>query len=254
MGQFAGHPTIVLVSTGLQSGESGTFTLHLDPGTFLPIALDAVVHSASGQMLRQRVVFTHRFIAAHAVPANYFDPAAIGYVPPENQLSHVPPGFTVYWLGTHVAGVRGLPPLLLTKVDPGGAAGGGYLFILTYSRTDDRFGAGGVTLQEWPLARWERLPPITKGPYSPCWAHRDIATPRGRARIFLGFENAPPPGSKSCPAPPYNRFMARVYLGQTMVLVDAPEASAGSLRITNPYNTRKGIEMVVRALQPRVPS
>ena len=28
----------------------------------------------------------------------------------------------------------------------------------------------------------------------------------------------------------------------------------GSLTITNPYNARKGIEMVVRALQPRVPS
>ena len=158
---------------------------------------------------------------------------------------------TVYWLGTHVAGVRGLPPLLLTKVDTGGATGGGYLFILTYSRTDDRFGALGVTLQEWPLTRWWRS---GFQPYGPCWAHRDITTPRGRARILLGFENAPGPGSKSCPAPPYNRFNAIAYLGQTVVFVDAPGTQAGSLSITNPYNTRKGIEMVVRALQPRVPA
>ena len=134
----------------------------------------------------------------------------------------MPRGFTVYWLGTHVAGVRGLPPLLLTKVDTGGVP------MLTYSRTDDRFGAPGVTLQEWPLGVVGNSP----WPYGPCWAHRDITTPRG----------------------PYNRFIARVYLGQTMVLVDAPEARAGSLTITNPYNTRKGIERVVRALQPRVPT
>ena len=228
--------------------------LYLDPHTFLPIAQETTgqVNSSPGQIqpMRARWVYAHTFVPAHAVPAHFFDPAAIGYVPPENQLNHVPRGFTVYWLGTHVAGVRGLPPLLLTKVDTGGAAGGGYLPILTYSRTDDRFGAPGVTLQEWPLGVVGNSP----WPYGPCWAHRDITTPRWRARIFLGFENAPPPGSKSCPAPPYNRFMARVYLGQTMVTVDAPGLQAGSLRITNPYNTRRGIEMVVRALQPRVPT
>jgi hypothetical protein len=50
----------------------------------------------------------------------------------------VPRGFTVYWLGARFAGGRGLPPLLLTKVDPGDSTG---MFNLTYSRTDDRFGA-----------------------------------------------------------------------------------------------------------------
>ena len=201
--------------------------------------------------MRARWVYAHTFVPAHAVSGRFFDPAAIGYVPPENQLNHVPRGFTIYWLGTHVAGVRGLPPLLLTKVDPAGATGPGYLFILTYSRTDDRFGAPGVTLQEWPLARWWRS---GFQPYGPCWAHRDITTPRGRARILLGFENAPGPGSKSCPAPPYNRFIAIAYLGQTVVLVDAPGFTAGTRSGASPYNTRKGIEMVVRALQPRVPT
>jgi hypothetical protein len=116
------------------------------------------------------------------------------------------------------------------------------------------WGPALVTLVEEPLARWWRLPAGSKPPYGPCWAHRDITTPRGRARILLGFENAPGPGSKSCPAPPYNRFIAIAYLGQTVVLVDAPEAQAGSRTITSPYNTRQGIEMVVRALQPRVPT
>ena len=89
-------------------------------------------------------------------------------------------------------------------------------------------------------------------------AHRgqDITLPRGRASIFMGFESGganwtPQP---PCPTRPYNRFTATAYLGQTVIRVDAPEAQAGSRRITNPYNTPKGIEMVVRALQPRVPT
>jgi hypothetical protein len=135
--------------------------------------------------------------------------------------------------------------------EPGGP---GYRFILSYAPAHDPHGPAAVTLQEWRRAHWDPLPAGSKGPYGPCWAHRDITTPRGRARIFLGFENAPPPGSKSCPAPPYNRFMARVYLGQTMALVDAPGFVAGTRRGASPYNTRKGIEMVVRALQPRVPT
>jgi hypothetical protein len=245
-GRYAGRPAIVLV----RGTATETWLLYLDARTFLPLAgesnglLQGLSFDLPPQPLQEREVFTHAFIPVHAVPAHFFDPAA--FFRPEAPLNHVPRGFTVYWLGTHVAGVRGLPPLLLTKVDPGGAAGGGYLFILTYSRTDDRFGAPGVTLQEWPLARWWRS---GFQPYGPCWAHRDITTPRGRARILLGFENVPGPGSKSCPAPPYNRFNAIAYLGQTVVFIDAPEAQAGS-----PYNTRQGIEMVVRALQPRVPT
>jgi hypothetical protein len=125
---------------------------------------------------------------------------------------------------------------------------------LFYPSADAVSGPALVTLVEWPLAQWGRLPPITKGPYGPCWAHRDITTPRGRARIFLGFEDAPPPGSKSCPAPPYNRFMARVYLGQTMVLVDTPGFVAGTRSGASPYNTRQAMEVVVRALRPRVPT
>jgi hypothetical protein len=258
-GRYGGHAAIVLISSGTSSGGDGSVAsisrLYLDPHTFLPIARETTGQMNFGpgqiQPMRVRWVYAHTFVPAHAVSGRFFDPAAIGYVPPENQLNHVPRGFTVYWLGARFAGGRGLPPLLLTKVHPDDSPG---VFILTYSRTDDRFGGPGVTLIEGPLARRERLRPITSPTYGPCWAHRDITTPRGRARIFLGFENAPPPGSKSCPAPPYNRFMARVYLGQTMVTVDAPGLQAGSRRITNPYNTRQGIEMVVRALQPRVPT
>src|SRR5438105_14117793 len=59
----------------------------------------------------------------------------------------------------------------------------------------------------------------------PCWARYEITLPHGRASI--------------CP-----RRGALAYLGQTMVF-----AYAGG-----GYNTREGMEVVVRALRPRVPA
>jgi hypothetical protein len=252
-GRYAGRPAIVLV----RGTATGTWLLYLDARTFLPLAEESTglfSEVTPPQPLQEREVFTHAFIPVHAVPAHFFDPAAFR---PEAPLNRAPRGFTIDWLGAHFAGRRHLPPLVLSRVEvtqrPSGPE-----FILFYSSAD-AFGPGWwgpalVTLVEEPLARWWRLPAGSKPPYGPCWAHRDITTPRGRARILLGFENAPGPGSKSCPAPPYNRFMAIAYLGQTVVFVDAPEAQAGSRTITNPYNTRQGIERVVRALQPRVPT
>jgi hypothetical protein len=260
-GRYGGHPAIVLISSGTLCGEdecsASISRLYLDPHTFLPIAQETTgqVDAGQGQIpVRARWVYAHTFVPAHAVPAHFFDPAAIGYVPPENQLNHVPRGFTVYWLGARFAGGRGLPPLVPEQVEMAEPGGPGYQFILSYAPADDPHGPAAVTLQEWPLARWWRLPAGSKPPYGPCWAHRDITTPRGRARILLGFENAPGPGSKSCPAPPYNRFNAIAYLGQTVVFVDAPGFTAGTLSGVSPYNTRQGIEMIVRALQPRVPT
>ena len=258
-GRYGGHPAIVLISSGTSCGDDGCSAsisrLYLDPHTFLPIAQETTGQMNFGpgriQPLRGRWVYVHTFVPAHAVSARFFDPAAIGYVTPEAQLNHVPRGFTVYWLGARFAGGRGLPPLVPEQVEMAEPGGPGYQFILSYAPADDPHGPAAVRLQEWPLARWWRA---RWSPYGPCWAHRDITTPRGRARILLGFDPAPGPGSKSCPAPPYNRFNAIAYLGQTVVFVDAPGFTAGTRSGVSPYNTRKGIEMVVRALQPRVPT
>jgi hypothetical protein len=69
----------------------------------------------------------------------------------------------------------------------------------------------------------------------------------------MGFESnggVQPP----CPTRPYDRFTATAYLGQTVVSVDAPGWVAGTQSGVSPYNTRQAIEMVVRALRPRVPT
>jgi hypothetical protein len=161
-GHYGGRPAIVLirtytVETNGRLRRTDTIRLYLDARTFLPLARQWSVRLPSGQVLPNgdRVVYAHRFVPAQAVPARFFDPAALGYVPPnlEVPLNGSPPGFTVYWLGVHFPGAAGLPPLLLGKVE--GPTEGSYSrFTLSYMPPDDPFGSAVVALQEWPRANW----------------------------------------------------------------------------------------------------
>jgi hypothetical protein len=245
-GRYAGRPAIVLV----RGTATGTWLLYLDARTFLPLAgeLTGLFREVTPpQPLQERAVVTHAFIPVHAVPAHFFDPAAFR---PEALLNRAPRGFTIDWLGAHFAGRRHLPPLVLSKVE---VTQPGPEFILFYSSADAVSGPPLVTLVED-----RRSPSHGGGGTSPsCGARQDITLPRGRASIFMGFESnggVRPP----CPTRAYDRFTAIAYLGQTVVSVDAPGAmmTRGHTQslVESPYNTRKGIEMVVRALRPRVPT
>jgi uncharacterized membrane protein YeaQ/YmgE (transglycosylase-associated protein family) len=200
--------------------------------------------------------------AAYLAPAGQLAPVTIPAVyrpveqtlsQPEAQPTQTPRGVTVDWLGVRFAGTRDLPPLALTNVyTPGPGGPDWYHVILDYTRADDpsrgRASGSTVTLLVGPRRPWN--PPQV--PRGPCWARHEITLPHGRASIFMGFASmgdvvAP------CPTRPYDRFMALAYLGQTMVFVDAGDAIDHSVWPIL-YNTREGMEVVVRALRPRVPA
>jgi hypothetical protein len=264
-GRYAGRPAIVLV----RGTATETWLLYLDARTFLPLAEERTglfSEVTPPQPLRLREVFTHAFIPVHAVPAHFLDPAAFR---PEAPLNRAPRGFTIGWLGAHFAGRRHLPPLLLSQVEvaygPGcstapvaGCASKGKLptqprpeFSLVYASADGRdYYRPLVTLIE-TRATWNSR----SRPFGPCVARQNITLPRGRASIFMGWDDGgalhlrPP-----CPTRPFDRFFAYVLLGQTVIHVDAPGAQTGSRTITSEYNTRQAIEVIVRALRPRVPT
>jgi hypothetical protein len=185
------------------------------------------------------------------VPAHFLDPAAFR---PEAPLNRAPRGFTIGWLGAHFAGRRHLPPLVLSQVEVAQPTQPRPEFNLDYSSADafgpGRWGRPLVTLIE-TRATWNSR----SRPFGPCVARQNITLPRGRASIFMGWDDGgalhlrPP-----CPTRPFDRFFAYVLLGQTVIHVDAPGAQTGSRTITSEYNTRQAIEVIVRALRPRVPT
>ena len=81
--QYAGSPTIVLVTVGIQRGDGGPVTitrrLYLDPHTFLPMAWETDGwDSGRSTSMRGRWAYAHTFIPARTVPAHFFDPATLG--------------------------------------------------------------------------------------------------------------------------------------------------------------------------------
>lgn len=90
---------------------------------------------------------------------------------------------------------------------------------------------------------------------NPCWAREELALANGRATLLSGFTSAvarvPADQPGPCPARPYDTFLAHVYLDQTVVMVSAPGVSGPGGTAKSPYDTRDGIETLVRALRPR---
>ena len=264
-GEYAGRPAIVLVTTGTSSGSDETFTftkrLYLDPDTYLPRAMESEGQVDFGQVkpTHERRVYRHELIRAESLPADLFDPASIGYAPPDPQgpLNQPMPDMKVYWLGREFPGAAGLPPLVLAKTDqPSG--GPGYRFLLHYARADDPFGPPVVTLQLWPRGAWGGSIERSKGMNmweDPCWEQREIALAEGQAKLFAGFTSdvvrLPANEQRDCPTRPHDSFIAHAYLGQTVVFATAPGSSGAQGMAKSPYDTGEGLEAVVRALRPR---
>ncbi len=267
-GQIAGKPSLVLVTSGTTRGsdERITFTdrLHLDPNTYLPIALerDGTIDYGETTPERGKRVFTNEFVPADSVANDFFDPVSIGYVEhdPADQLRETNWGFPVYWLGKHVDGTGDLPPLILRPVEVPNYPGPGYRFNLNYHGATDPYGPPVLTIEEWSIADWKandakgrtKMPPRWE---TPCWEREELELPDGRATIYSGYtletlHTPPPDGSFSepnCPDQPHDQFNAQVELGPTFLFIEAPGAS-GVVR--SPYDSREGMEAIVRALRP----
>lgn len=269
-GQHDGKPAVVLVTAGTSRGSDETFTftnrLYLDPDTFLPVSMEGAGQVDMGQIkpTRERRTYAHEFVAAGDVPADFFDPGALGYREPDpaGALDRVPPDLAVYWLGERFPGTAGLPPLTLQQVvaaDP--ARGPGYAFLLHYARADDPHGPPVAALELWSRASWERYLAQSKEPSfwkGPCWSRRELTLPGGGATIFAGpapeapGAGRPPPATPgACPAGEPERFLAQADLGQTVVRVSAPGVGGPGGTAQSPYDTREGIEALVRGLRPR---
>jgi hypothetical protein len=265
-GTYEGRSTIVLITVGTISGSDETYSftrrLHLDPGTFLPIALEGGGQFDMGLVMpaTERYRFEHRFVPPADLAKDLFDPASIGYgaVDPAQALDRPSPGLQIFWLGREFA-ASGLPALALSKVDAPDR-GPGYRYVLYYAPRDDRYAPPIATLQLWPRAAWDAI--LRQGPVGhlwddPCWSREEVSLPDGRAVIFSGFAGdvvrIPAAGASAgpCPSRPHDTFLAHVYLADAVVMVSAPRVGGAGGMTTSAYDTRYGIEALARGLGAR---
>lgn len=152
----------------------------------------------------------------------------------------------VYWLGPEFE-PSGLPRLEFYEgVHLAGEHGPGNEVKLDYYGEGLRFGIG---VDLWKPAMWERFKTTRLGRMvwdSPCARRSDLRVSGGRAIIYGGY------GSGGCPESEPDHWLAHVYLDGVVVAVNMPNcyACAGGSS-GDPYNSRRGIEAVVRGLRPR---
>lgn len=152
----------------------------------------------------------------------------------------------VYWLGREFE-PAGLPRLELYEgVHLAGEYGPGNEVKIDYAGEDLR---SGLHLDLWRPAAWTKFKTTRLGRMvwdSPCSRRRDIRVDGGRATIYGGH------GSGGCPETEPDHWLAHVYLDGVVVAVNMPNcyACAGG-SAGDPYNSRRGMEAVVRGLQRR---
>jgi hypothetical protein len=152
----------------------------------------------------------------------------------------------VYWLGRQFE-PPGLPALELYEgVHLAGEHGPGNEVKIDYQGEGLRF---GVSIDLWQPATWDRFKTTRLGRMvwdSPCARRGDLRLQRGRATIYGGY------GSGACPQSEPDHWVAHVYLDGVVATVNMPNcyACAGGLS-DNPYNSRRGLEAVVRGLRRR---
>jgi hypothetical protein len=148
----------------------------------------------------------------------------------------------VYWLGRQFA-PKDLPELTLYQGDYLRGDGPGNEVKIDYEAEGT-----GVTLDLWTPETWRRFKTTRLGRISwsaPCARRTELKVDGGRAEIYGGY-------SKGCQGEP-DHWLAHVYYDEVVVAVNMAYCytCGGGRRATDAYNSREGMEAVLRGLKRR---
>jgi hypothetical protein len=147
----------------------------------------------------------------------------------------------VYWLGREFEPEE-LPKLELDQADHLRGDGPGNEVKIDYQGD-----AGSLTLDLWKPETWTRFKTTRLGRMiwsSRCARRSDLRVEGGRAEIYGGY-------SKGCQGEP-DHWLAHVYYHDVVVAVNMAYCYAcGGRPTSDPYNSREGMEAVVRGLRRR---
>lgn len=152
----------------------------------------------------------------------------------------------VFWLGREFKPGHGLPASSLRDVlAPIGAGEGppGMRVLLHYD---------GVSLGTWTRASWRRYSESSLGQVVRRWdctKARTLELPNGQGTIYAGYTKS----FSSCPRRRPDVFLAEVHFGDVVVGVNLPNCTACVEAGNGPYDSRRGLEAVIRALRLRPP-
>ncbi|MCH7511809.1 MAG: hypothetical protein IIB19_05545 [Chloroflexi bacterium] len=228
---FNGKSALVLVTEGYTGSHEISARLYVDDSTFLPLGVDI------------------EFVSLDSLPADFFDPASIGYVEkdPEEPLERTDLFVPVYWLGREFEGSGEYPALALEHADAQLRGPTAILAIVNmrYRAEDDEFGYTLVSLALFTPEGWNNREGITLR--QPCEETIELKIAGVQATIQRHYWEAafePPP------CLPHDRFSATVHFDDVVVRIDAP-STVGVGVFNSPYNSEEAMELLVRSLRLR---
>jgi hypothetical protein len=166
-GRHGGRKVIVLVHTGTSRGSDQSMTyerrLYLDGKTLLPIEESSEGIYDDGSQRPYTASRTFRSMDwqdRDVLPAGFFEPAAIGFVPPDPEAGiRGATDLQVYWLGREFS-APGVDALVLRSSFAAPGRGAPYRYSLTYARKANPHEPPFLTLQVFFRDMWDRSPAI----------------------------------------------------------------------------------------------
>jgi hypothetical protein len=160
----------------------------------------------------------------------------------------------VYWLGREFDPGNGLPPLTFSTAHTHGGSGGEPSFSaeLDYAADGPTAGIKLMVFRPDSFAKFERSIIGRFVRDTPCAKATKVRLRGRHAVIWGGFAK---PTRPPCPAKPYDRFFAHVFLEAAVVTVNHPlcyyPCRANPQGTDDPYNTPRGLAAIARGLRPR---
>lgn len=249
---FENSGAIALLTEGESSDSDSAWTveswLYFDADSLLPLGgvneSTGIIGGVSFDIITS---YENGFVSLDSLPADFFDPASIGYVEkdPEEPLDSAE--IAVYWLGSTFEGGGEYPALELDFASVRQRAQTpefGFIAELTYRPANDEFAYTAVRMGLYPPASWAFWERETR--QNSCEETVDLDLPGIRATLRRHYHNLPyGPGA---PCPPPDRFSAAVYIEDVLVRIDAPSTGNGRETFRSPYDSEAAMELLVRSL------
>ncbi len=253
---YGSHSAFAYVAEGESSGSDETYDTttrtFFDADTLLPIGqtVEGTLDIGDIFPVQADLPYETGFVPLDSLPADFFDPASIGYVEKDEEDVEEPldsAEIAVYWLGSTFEGSGEYPALALDFAFARKQAETlefGSIVEITYRPADDEFGYPAVKLGLYPPASWEE-----ETQQNPCEETVGLDLPGLQATLRRHYHNLPYDPGASCP--PHDRFSASVYIEDVLVRIEAPRVVSGGEYFDSPYNSEAAMELLVRSLELR---
>lgn len=170
---------------------SYTFRFFVDANSYLPLGGESDAVQEGKNYGKSATQLSGEFVSATSLAAGFFDPAALGYVSPQDRQRAILDSFLAdgpfFWLGRHFDPGSGLPALDFAEPfdTRGTGAERSSIGFSSYS------GAGSlIHVENWSPSGWTSFWERVRGgtPWgSSCAKQTTLDLPAGRATVWLGY-------------------------------------------------------------------